>query len=436
MWRAAMLLCLCLPGLGLAADFRTFVGHGGPVVGVVVSEDGQSLLTASFDYSIGYWRLSDASEPLWLEGHRAAVNTVNFLSDSSAVSGSDDFSLIIWDLKDGSVTRRLEGHKGKVTAVRPSPGGDMIASASWDGTIHLWDLTSGNQIAVLQSPDGGFNDVLWLDSGHSVATASVGGTLIEWDVQSQRPMRVLARHGFGINRLEADESEGWLAYGAVDGGTRVLNLADGAELADLTLDRRPILAIAKSADGSLLAVGDGEGYVMVVSTEDWSILRDFHAAVNGPIWALDFTASGDGIFAAGISDAVSLWPMESGDLDPLTAETERSFHVDPSTVSNGERQFLRKCSVCHTLGAAGERRAGPALAGLFGRRSGSLDGYSYSDALRELDIVWSEDTIDKLFELGPDHFTPGSKMPMQRITSAEDRADLVEFLRLKTAAGE
>jgi cytochrome c len=88
------------------------------------------------------------------------------------------------------------------------------------------------------------------------------------------------------------------------------------------------------------------------------------------------------------------------------------------------------------LGAAGERRAGPALAGLFGRRSGSLDGYSYSDALRELDIVWSEDTIDKLFELGPDHFTPGSKMPMQRITSAEDRADLVEFLRLKTAAGE
>jgi cytochrome c len=112
----------------------------------------------------------------------------------------------------------------------------------------------------------------------------------------------------------------------------------------------------------------------------------------------------------------------------------RRFHTDPGEVSNGERQFLRKCSICHTLGADGERRAGPSLQGVFGRMAGTLPGYAYSPALRGSQIVWSEETIDELFELGPDHVTPGSKMPMQKIASPEDRADLVTFLKRETAA--
>ena len=43
-----------------------------------------------------------------------------------------------------------------------------------------------------------------------------------------------------------------------------------------------------------------------------------------------------------------------------------------------------------------------------------------------------DDTIDALFDLGPDHYIPGSKMPMQRITTAEDRKDLVGFLKHAT----
>ena len=49
-----------------------------------------------------------------------------------------------------------------------------------------------------------------------------------------------------------------------------------------------------------------------------------------------------------------------------------AFH--PKTeMSNGERQFARKCSVCHTLKADGKRRAGPTLYGVFGRRAGTLE---------------------------------------------------------------
>jgi cytochrome c len=81
------------------------------------------------------------------------------------------------------------------------------------------------------------------------------------------------------------------------------------------------------------------------------------------------------------------------------------------------------------MGGAG---AAPTLAGLFGRRIASLPGYNFSAPLKQLDIVWTPDTVAKLFDLGPAAYTPGTKMPEQRIGSAEDREALVRFLEKAT----
>ena len=117
--------------------------------------------------------------------------------------------------------------------------------------------------------------------------------------------------------------------------------------------------------------------------------------------------------------------------DPA-GETEHSFLRPASEMENGERQFMRKCSICHALTPPPSRKAGPTLHDLFGRPAGSVPGYPYSPTLAESDIVWTEETIDALFDLGPDHYVPGSKMPMQRIAAPQDRADLVAYLRRAT----
>jgi cytochrome c len=77
-------------------------------------------------------------------------------------------------------------------------------------------------------------------------------------------------------------------------------------------------------------------------------------------------------------------------------------------------------------------RAGPTLAGIFGRRIATLPGYNFSEALKKMDIVWTPDTVSKLFEVGPMAYTPGTKMPEQKIGSAADRAALVKFLEKVT----
>lgn len=415
---------------GAADEFFTLQGHGGPIMGIAVSDSDQ-IATVSFDNAVGLW---SGSEPVWFDGHDAAVNAVVIAPDGTVYSAGDDFTVRVWS-SDGTEQAVWTGHKGKVVALALSPDGGVVASASWDGSIGLWHV-DGSDPRFLTGHGGPVNDVAFSQDGTALYSASADGSIRMWDLATFSERQRVTQHGFGVNELELNEDAGWLAYGAVDGGTRVLDLATGDTLADLTLERRPILAMATSPDGSLLAVGDGEGYIMVVKTADWSITRDFRATERGPVWALAFSRDGGNIHAGGLDPRMYSWPIAAmGDAGPM-ATGSPSFLADADTMPNGERQFMRKCSICHTLTPGSARRAGPSLYDLFGRQAGTVADYSYSDSLDESDIIWTADTIDALFDIGPEHYIPGTKMPMQRITGAQDRADLVTYLRRETAPKE
>ena len=437
--RAGALILSLLMGApavaGADGGYASLEGHGGPVKGVAISPDGRYALTASFDYSVGLWDLQANTLVRWLEGHEAAANAVAFLPDGRhAISAGDDFDLILWELATGQALRRFEGHRGKLIAVTISPDGRLTASSGWDGLVGLWPLDHEGAPRWLKGHRANVNDAKFTADGKTLYTASYDGTIRRWDVASAAMERIVVEHGFGVNHLVINEAKGWLAYGAVDGAVRAIDLANGAELADLTADRRPILALAASPDGRFLAVGDGEGYIMIVDTGDWTIARDFHATVRGPIWALEYDASGERLLAGGLADEAVLWPV--GGQDVAFAEGQRKFQTPPGEMTNGERQFVRKCSICHTLELAlkpgDARRAGPTLFGLFGRQAGTVPGYRYSDALAGSPVVWEAETIDQLFEQGPDHFAPGTKMPMQQIAELADRQDLIAYLRNNT----
>lgn len=427
----ALFLAIAIGAAPVAAqEFTTLKGHGGPIMDVAVNPATGQVATASFDNSIGLW---EGHAPRWLEGHEAAANAVAFLDAGRLVSSGDDFDLILWDIASGGQTR-LEGHKGKVQSIATSPDGGWIASASWDGRVGLWPVDGGAP-RFLEGHDAGVNDVTFSADGGRLFSASADGTIREWDLRDDTA-RVLVGHGFGVNRLTLGPGGAWLAYGAVDGVTRVIDPENGDEIADFTLERRPILSLAHHASSGQLAVGDGQGYIMMIDTKAWRITRDFRAMRQGPVWALDFGPDGEIIHAGGLEDVVFAWPVALLDeYDPAGGET-RSFLRAADAMPNGERQFMRKCSICHALTPPPSRKAGPTLYGVFGRRAGTVPGYRYSETLTGSDIIWSDETIDALFDQGPDHYIPGSKMPMQRITQAGDRRDLVEFLRAAAKTGE
>jgi len=92
-------------------------------------------------------------------------------------------------------------------------------------------------------------------------------------------------------------------------------------------------------------------------------------------------------------------------------------------------QIYHRCQGCHSIDA---NRVGPRHAGLFGRHAGSLDDYSYSDAMRASGVVWDETILDQ-FLTAPRKFIPGTRMPFAGIPDAQERADLIAYLKKATA---
>jgi cytochrome c len=78
---------------------------------------------------------------------------------------------------------------------------------------------------------------------------------------------------------------------------------------------------------------------------------------------------------------------------------------------------------------------GPSLAGIWNRKAGSLASFPrYSDALKSSNIVWNDETLDAWIE-DPQHLVPGNDMPFAGIKNAQQRADLLAFLKEATQPG-
>jgi cytochrome c len=98
----------------------------------------------------------------------------------------------------------------------------------------------------------------------------------------------------------------------------------------------------------------------------------------------------------------------------------------------GEKIYGR-CMACHSID---RDRTGPRHKGLIGRKVGSVPGFNYSPAMRkagEAGMVWDEATLDKFLE-NPTRFIPGTRMGYAGIKDAQERADLIAYLK-KASAG-
>ena len=92
--------------------------------------------------------------------------------------------------------------------------------------------------------------------------------------------------------------------------------------------------------------------------------------------------------------------------------------------ARGEPIYTR-CLACHALAYD---RVGPRHCGLFGRRAGSVPGFSYSPAMKRSGIVWNDKTLDR-FLTKPLKMIPGSAMTYDGVPDAAERADLIAYLK-------
>jgi cytochrome c len=95
--------------------------------------------------------------------------------------------------------------------------------------------------------------------------------------------------------------------------------------------------------------------------------------------------------------------------------------------AEGDKVFKRVCSACHIATKDGPKRLGPSLSGVIGRKSGSVDGFRYSEANKNANIVWSEANLDP-YLADPKKVIPGTTMAFAGVRKPEERADLIAYL--------
>ena len=96
----------------------------------------------------------------------------------------------------------------------------------------------------------------------------------------------------------------------------------------------------------------------------------------------------------------------------------------PGDAARGKSVFERRCTGCHAMDAD---REGPRLAGVFGRKAGSVRGFAYSDGLKNSGLTWTDTTLEKWLS-GPDMVVPDAKMDFY-VPKAEERRDLIAYLK-------
>ena len=371
-------------------------------------------------------------------------------------SGSFDTRAIVWD---GTQARQVtRAHDGAVTAVIPLPTG--FASAGQDGQVAVWgdgpsplsiDRLHEGPVAALAIAggavaSGGWDGRIVVRSGIGLAfdahqgqvtglvtwadgLASTGSDLklrlwrgdrLTWAVDLPALPTALARDGTALFVAGADGVLRRIVPAAAQSDRTQSDRArsDRAQ-SHRALSDRPLPVVALAVADGRIAASSVTGEVWVLDAATLTLQTMFQTG-QGAIWALAF--DGDTLLTGGNDGMIRRWTLAGAPLGPGTTTPE------PVASDSRGAQVWRACAVCHTLTPDDAGRAGPSLHGLFGRRIATAPGYDYSDALRRLDIVWTPDTLSDLFDKGPEAFTPGSRMPEQRIPDPADRAALAAFL--------
>ena len=96
-------------------------------------------------------------------------------------------------------------------------------------------------------------------------------------------------------------------------------------------------------------------------------------------------------------------------------------------VDAGKKVF-NQCRACHQIGPTAKNAVGPELNGVIGRKAGSVEGFSYSDAMKNSGITWDEESLSKYLK-DPKGFIAGNKMAFAGVKKDDDLKNLIAYLK-------
>lgn len=106
--------------------------------------------------------------------------------------------------------------------------------------------------------------------------------------------------------------------------------------------------------------------------------------------------------------------------------TVASSAVEAGDAAKGKRVYA-KCKACHTIKKGGKNKLGPNLYGIIGRNAAGVEGFKYSNAMKNAGIAWTPDNLDK-YLTKPKKFIPKNRMAFPGLRKKQQRDDVIAFM--------
>jgi dipeptidyl aminopeptidase/acylaminoacyl peptidase len=276
------------------------------IFSLAFSPDGQLLALGGYQEV----RLIEAatSKPVaTLTGLREVARSLSFSPDGSLLAAGGGLpgrkgEVSLFDVKARTLLRGFEGHDDTIQAVAFSPDGKLIATSSYDKLIKLWDIATGKEIRTLKDHIDAIYALAFTPDGRRLVSGAADRSVKIWDPATGERLYTLSDPLDGITSLAVSPKGDRVAAGGYDRTVRVWRLGEkGGELAaSLIAHEAPILRVAWSPDGRILATASADATIKLFEAET---LAELGVIANQPDWVMSLEFAPDGkTFAAGRFD--------------------------------------------------------------------------------------------------------------------------------------
>lgn len=271
---------------------RAFTGHSHFISDVVISSDGQFVLSGSWDGTLRLWDINAGVCHRQFIGHSKDVLSVAFSADNrQIVSGSRDKTIKLWNtLGVCKYTIEDQGHSEWVSCVRFTPNvpnvdnypnvgaKPLIVSVGWDKLVKVWNLQNCKLVANLPGHSGYINTVTVSPDGTLCASGGKDGIAMLWDLNEGKHLCSLEA-GDIIHALVFSPNRYWLCAGTRS-SIKIWDLDTKSLVADLNKTTKDFfqnlpkgltanpecVSLAWSSDGKTLYAGYTDNVIRV-----WSV---------------------------------------------------------------------------------------------------------------------------------------------------------------------
>ncbi|MGD9923644.1 MAG: caspase family protein [Pseudorhodoplanes sp.] len=336
--------------------------HGSEVRGVGFAPDGKRILTAGSDGAIKLWDAATARVITTFIGHGAvSLNkyAMAFSSDGSRlVSASLDDSIRVWDVASGRMiksvdTKHLAMHRifreyrrQPLQEVTISPDGERVLTSSGyfgqeDFAIRLWDVSAGSVVREFRQHSKRITSVTSSADMAVIVSASEDNTMIIWDGRTGRPVHTVPHRG-GWSLGVALSFDGRTAFTSDDRQIAVWDTASGTLLREFKIPNVARLAVAREG---------GTGFAMnylssLISFDLVSGAIKSERTVAKSLEAARFSDDGLTFTTGATDDRIRRWDAASGQLEQIVGHSYRHMsyagsgpHVVGDDAADGQKLF-------------------------------------------------------------------------------------------------